>query len=234
MIDRLLLRHPADLTSSSQNDRGLFETDLRDERYLPFENSGVISEWQLELPANPSKKDPCQFDYDTISDVILHIRYTAREGGGLVRNGAVNHVKELITNAEAVGSLRLFSVRHEFPTEWAKFQRQTPADNQRFELALNLRPEHYPFWSQGGPNGVTRVDVLARSTQDPVPGSVDVFQNADKNDNTTKGTLTKDAALDNLLVGRLADSTVLAPVGAFKLFFNDRAMADLWLAVTWN
>ena len=58
------------------------EAILRDERYLPFEHSGVISEWQLELPANPSKGDPRQFDYKTISDVILHLRYTAREGGG--------------------------------------------------------------------------------------------------------------------------------------------------------
>ena len=82
------------VTSSAQNDSGLFETNLRDERYLPFENSGVISEWQLELPANPSKGDPRQFDYDTISDVILHIRYTAREGGGLLRNGAVDNLKD--------------------------------------------------------------------------------------------------------------------------------------------
>ncbi len=67
------------VTSSAQNDSGLFETNLRDERYLPFENSGVTSEWQLELPANSSKNEPAQFDYDTISDVILHIRYTARE-----------------------------------------------------------------------------------------------------------------------------------------------------------
>jgi hypothetical protein len=40
------------VTSSAQNDSGMFETNLRDERYLPFENSGVESEWQLELPAN--------------------------------------------------------------------------------------------------------------------------------------------------------------------------------------
>src|SRR5439155_6781395 len=78
------------VTSSAQNDTGLFETNLRDERYLPFENSGVISEWQLELPANPSNNEPRQFDYDTISDVILHIRYTAREGGGLLRKGAMD------------------------------------------------------------------------------------------------------------------------------------------------
>src|SRR3989442_233642 len=77
------------VTSSAQNDSGLFETNLRDERYLPFENSGVISEWQLQLPADPSKNDPRQFDYDTISDVILHIRYTSRGGGGLLSNGAI-------------------------------------------------------------------------------------------------------------------------------------------------
>lgn len=46
------------ITSSAQNDSGMFKTNLRDERYLPFENSGVVSEWQLNLPANPSKGDP--------------------------------------------------------------------------------------------------------------------------------------------------------------------------------
>ena len=43
------------VTSSAQNDSGLFETNLRDERYLPFEDSGVISEWQLELPPIPAR-----------------------------------------------------------------------------------------------------------------------------------------------------------------------------------
>src|SRR5262249_25998408 len=52
------------VTSTGQNDSGLFETNLRDERYLPFEGSGCVSEWQLELPADPSKHDPRQFDYD--------------------------------------------------------------------------------------------------------------------------------------------------------------------------
>jgi hypothetical protein len=45
------------VTSSAQNDSGLFKTTLRDERYLPLENLGVISEWQLQLTANPSKGD---------------------------------------------------------------------------------------------------------------------------------------------------------------------------------
>jgi Tc toxin complex TcA C-terminal TcB-binding domain len=95
----------------------MFETNLRDERYLPFENSGVISEWNLELPA-----DVRQFDYDTISAVILHIRYIAREAGGLLKREAITNLKTRIEAAQTIGSVRLFSIRHELPTEWAKFK----------------------------------------------------------------------------------------------------------------
>ena len=224
------------VTSSAQNDSGLFETNLRDERYLPFENSGAVSEWQLQLPANPGIGEPPQFDYDTISDVILHVRYTAREGGGLLRNGAIAHVKELIKAAQAMGSVRLFSVRHEFPSEWAKFQSQAPAASQRFELKINLLPEHYPFWSKDRLNGVTRVDILGQSTQKPVPGSVEVADKLDKNDATAKtDILSKDSALGNLLVGKLTNIGLpTKPDGELKLFVDSNAFSDFWLAVTWN
>ncbi|MBK9227461.1 MAG: hypothetical protein IPL67_10515 [Ignavibacteria bacterium] len=36
--------------STGQNDSGVFELNFRDERYLPFENTGAISSWRLELP----------------------------------------------------------------------------------------------------------------------------------------------------------------------------------------
>lgn len=140
------------VTSSGQNDSGLFETNLRDERYLPFELSGVISEWQLELPAEVR-----QFDYDTISDVILHLRYTAREAGGLLRVGAVENLKKQIGDAQAAGSVRLFSVRHEFPTEWARFKR---ASAQPAELTLEFREEHFPYWSKGRLEAIRQVEVM--------------------------------------------------------------------------
>ena len=221
------------VTSSGQNDSGLFETNLGDERYLPFENSGVISEWQLQLPANPSKGEPCQFDYESISDVILHIRYTAREGGGLLRKGALSYLDELITDAQAVGSVRMFSVRHEFPAEWARFQSRKAVPGQRFELTLDLQPEHYPFWSQGRLNQVQRVDILARSTETPVPASVDI---ADKSDATAKtDSLDKDSSLGNLLVGKLTNIGLPdQPDGELKLFFDVNAISDLWIVVTWN
>lgn len=223
------------VTSSAQNDSGLFEANLRDERYLPFENCGVLSEWQLELPANPSRGDPRQFDYKTISDVILHIRYTARDGGALLRKAAVDHVSSSIEAAKAAGSVRLFAVRDEFPSEWARFQGLTPGADQRFELAFNLREEHYPFWSQGYLISVQGVDIFVRVARDTVPGTLDIFEKADRNDPGTSATLIKEGELGNLLVGKLTQTAQpSSPVTPMKLYFEHNQFGNLWIAVTWG
>ena len=74
-----------------QNDSGLFEASLRDERYLPFEGAGAISEWELELA-----KDFPAFDFETISDVVLHIRYTARDASGTLKGPATAALKNTL------------------------------------------------------------------------------------------------------------------------------------------
>lgn len=74
--------------SNAQNDSGVFELSFRDERYLPFEGAGAVSQWSLELfnDANADFGRPLrQFDYGTISDAILHVKYTAREDAGSFR-----------------------------------------------------------------------------------------------------------------------------------------------------
>lgn len=108
------------VTSSAQQDSGMFEPNLRDERYLPFEGSGVISSWTLTLP---DKFRP--FDYDTISDVLLHFRYTARDGGDDLKTASEGDLDSALKNvqlqSDKTGLARLFSLRHEFPTEWYRF-----------------------------------------------------------------------------------------------------------------
>ena len=202
------------VTSSAQNDSGLFETNLRDERYLPFENSGVISEWTLQLPADPSKGEPAQFDYNTISDVILHMRYTARQGGELLRSGAIENLTKLITEAKAPGMIRLFTIRHEFPCEWAKFITQK-AVNDQYELSLMFRPEHYPFWSQGHFNDVTQIGIFARSQNEIT---------------VNKKALAKDAKFGNLLIGEV-NVILNKPYGELKLSFDTNVISDLWIAI---
>jgi hypothetical protein len=218
------------VTSSGQNDSGLFETSLRDERLLPFEYSGVVGDWQLELPADPTQNDPTLFDYDTISDVILHIRYTAREGGELLRLAALKNVKGLIKNAEAPGTIRLFSLRHDFPTEWAKFMGQQPAANERYALSLTLGEEHYPYWSRGRLDTVERVDLLAE-TDAP---SLDVYDTGDQQAAAAnKVTLTKDV-YGKLLHARLTHSLPAKPIGAINVYLDTNAIDDIWVAVTWS
>jgi len=51
----------------------MFETNLHDERFLPFEGAGAVSVWRLALPS-PIRL----FDYNIIAEAVLHIRYTAR------------------------------------------------------------------------------------------------------------------------------------------------------------
>ncbi|MGH7844024.1 MAG: insecticidal toxin protein [Candidatus Binatia bacterium] len=224
------------VTSSGQNDSGLFETNLGDERYLPFEGSGVVSEWRLQLPADPSKDEPRQFDYDTIADVIVHIRYTAREGGGLLRSGALAHLNTLIDQAQTTGSVRLFSVRHEFPTEWARFisVRPLPA-NQFAELTLGLREEHYPFWSQSRLKALKRVDIFAKPTNATKPSITVVNKLADDPAGTKKeDSLIKDSSLGDFRSGKLGNIPLPAPTGKLTLHFNDNSVEDLWLALTWG
>ncbi|MBO9382421.1 MAG: hypothetical protein J7482_08160 [Roseiflexus sp.] len=161
-------------TSSAQNDSGVFELSFRDERYLPFEGAGVISEWSLELftdppsnnpdPANPDFGSPLrQFDYSTIADVVIHIRYTAREDAGAFKNGVIAHLREYFSQEGTTHSLRMFNLRREFPTQWHRFLYPTnPTGKNVFELEMG--PNLFPFKDRGKTLKVNTIWLLARCT----------------------------------------------------------------------
>jgi len=44
--------------SNAQNDSGVFELNFRDQRYLPFEEAGAVSEWSLELFSDLPSNNP--------------------------------------------------------------------------------------------------------------------------------------------------------------------------------
>jgi hypothetical protein len=224
------------VTSSAQSDSGLFETNLRDERYLPFESAGAVnSQWQLTLPA-----DVPQFDFDTISDLVLHVRYTAREGGDVLKASAVSNLQTLINKAQTIGSVCLFSIRHEFPSQWAKFQSATiAAGTPTAELQLSLVPELYPFWSQGivGSNPLKGVEFFAEMPQGDNTPSININDKADKSGNND--TLPRNPLLGNLLVGSLSKIPLPAAITdaahpPLTLYFDDNSLKDLWLAITWG
>lgn len=222
------------VTSSSQSDSGLFETNLKDERYLPFEGAGVAgSQWQLSLPS-----DIRQFDFDTITDVIIHVRYTAREGGDVMRGSAVQNLQTLIDKAQTVGSVRLLSVRQEFPSEWAKFQSVTIAGaTTAAQLTLPLTPELYPFWAQGIV-GASPLKAVEFFVQMPAGDKTTTLNGSDQAQGGNTFALSRNPLLGNLLVGNLPKASLPAAVTdaahPLSLYFGHNSMDDLWVTITWG
>lgn len=128
------------VTSTAQNDSGMFETNLKDERYLPFEGAGAISHWKIEIPnAIP------QFDFETIADVVLHIRYTSREAGHL-KGDATEYIKSSILQAPEGGLLQLYNVGQEFANAWHLFT-SAPTDAAR-KLNISVNQNNFPYWTR--------------------------------------------------------------------------------------
>ena len=150
------------VTSSGTNDAGMFETNLRDDRFLPFEGAGAVSAWRLQLP------DARPFDYSTISDVILHLRYTSRAGGDVLGTQAAIELKALIAAASTSGLALLFSLRHDFPTEWAAFARGTGDFTLRFERSC------FPYFVNGDTLSITSLDLYATNGERVVKRGVSV------------------------------------------------------------
>lgn len=127
------------VTSSGANDSGLFETNLRDERLLPFEGAGAVGTVQLSVP-----KDYASWDRVTMSDVLLHYRYTARPG--VLASKVKSSLDDLFADAASGANLALlFSLPHDFPTAWSAFV------NGHDDLSLALDHDSFPYFATGQP-----------------------------------------------------------------------------------
>jgi hypothetical protein len=160
------------VTSGGNNDSGMFESNLRDERILPFEGAGAESTWRLELPAAFR-----QFDYNTISDAILHVRYTARQGGALLRDKAVANLEEAFLEVARTGLTHLSSLAHDFPTEWYRFH--TGAG----DFGAKVKSEHFPYITYGRDFHIDSIELHAikdGEVKSVTPGGLDLADLAQK------------------------------------------------------
>jgi hypothetical protein len=144
-------------TSTGQNDAGVFEFSFRDERYMPFEGAGAVSDWRLELPKNFRP-----FDYQTITDVILHVNYTAEADEALrtqaeqANAGLDGTIMNYLTN-NATG--RLYSTRQEFSTELSRLM-NSPTGTA---VKLRLTERHLPVFLRSRAITVTAARLLLRT-----------------------------------------------------------------------
>ncbi|EHK19265.1 uncharacterized protein TRIVIDRAFT_172252 [Trichoderma virens Gv29-8] len=146
--------------SHGQQDSGVFNLDFRDERYIPFEGAGAISKWRLELPTSVK-----QFDYNTISDIVLHVKYTAIQGGAAFRKAASDAASTFQKNAAGLsateGMFALLDLKNDFPTEW---HRLVSADKtQPSSMPLSALQDRLPFFTRGTQVKAETISVLVLS-----------------------------------------------------------------------
>lgn len=97
--------------SQGANDDGLFVINFDDARYLPFEGTGAISNWKLEMP-----KDCNPINFDSLTDVIIQLKYTARSGG--------SDFAKIVT--DNLGSFNGYQslIMSQYPSAWYSFMQQ--------------------------------------------------------------------------------------------------------------
>ncbi len=114
----------------------LFELNFYwDTRYLPFEGTGAVSTWELSLP-----KQTNRINFETISDVIITLSYTALDGGDKFRQD-VTELAPLKQYSEAY----YFNLKQAFPGEWHTFiNSNTDPNSQKFKFYISseIIPPH--------------------------------------------------------------------------------------------
>jgi hypothetical protein len=153
-----------------------------------------------------------QFDFNTITDVIFHIRYTSREGGDLFKGMAVGAlekaINEMVVGEDRAGLFRLFSLRHDFPTEWSAFI------NGAGDFTATIRKDYFPYFTQGKKIKITGYDLFGQDVTKPrVVGNQNVWNAAtadlgDTNKQAFPVTIAPDAPGPTQVLTRTADAQV--------------------------
>lgn len=85
--------------------------------------------------------------------MILHIRYTARQG---VEPSKVNaSLDDLFEVAAQSGLALLFSLRHDFPTEWSTFV------NGADDFSAAIRKDYFAYFTQGKTITIVGLELFA-------------------------------------------------------------------------
>ena len=133
---QVALSHVDEYTENS----GLFELRYDDERYLPFEGTGAVSLWKLEMNGKKGS-----YNLDDLMDVTVRIRYTADQGG----SAFASSVKGALKPYNATG---FFDLAYSFPQEWNELMQ----GNER-SMTVTFQRSMFP-----GMSGSKLVGVFAK------------------------------------------------------------------------
>ncbi|WP_020527569.1 neuraminidase-like domain-containing protein [Flexithrix dorotheae] len=156
--------------SQAQQDSGVFDLNFRDERYLPFERAGAISRWRLELATEIK-----QFNYETITDVVVGLNYTAREGGEPLKSaantGLTQRLEFIQQDLGFTGLFLLIDVRKDLPNLWHLL-----INKQNAKATVEKR--RLPYLTQSFNNlSIESVTILVKTKDGQSSFSLNVDQN---------------------------------------------------------
>jgi len=154
---------------NAQDDPGLFLTalnyNLGDPRYLPFENAGAVSSWHFEMQEASN-----EIDLSTVGDVVLHLFYTAQDGGTALQQAALANIAANLPTS----GVKVFSAQNDFPaqpatnanpyppTPWQAFVAAATGGSDQ-TLTLAITPSKFPSWVRGKTLTVTDITALTLS-----------------------------------------------------------------------
>lgn len=105
--------------SENTDASGIFEHTLdfnNYQRYVPFEGAGLIGKWHIELPTAVK-----MFDYSTIADVKLRIKYTACAGSTAFWKAASDAARSFQNTVARLssteGMIAVIDMKSSFPTQ---------------------------------------------------------------------------------------------------------------------
>jgi hypothetical protein len=139
--------------SKGMNDSGLFVLDFNDERYLPFEGTGAVSNWSLSLPPDTNR-----INFDSISDVIITVKYTAKNGGTAYAGNVKSIYKILPDSSGDFVKAKTFDLRQAFSSGWFKLFNTPPDGNDLQSISFQILDN---FWLPGL-TGVTIEKLLVQ------------------------------------------------------------------------
>ena len=116
-----------------ETNSGVFELRFDTDRFLPFEGTGAVSRWRLELGGPPGS-----YDLRNLTGVTITLKYTALQGG----EAFAAAVRGLLKPTDV---LRAFDLSADFAEAWQAF-----LEGDSDALELQLVPEFFPNMVSGG------------------------------------------------------------------------------------
>jgi hypothetical protein len=111
------------------DDNGTLADAPADERYLPFEGTGALSSWRLELPLGSNR-----IDFSTIADVVITLRYSALVGDKNFRDTVLGTLSTKYAGQASV------ALQQRYPDAWTRFLAKDAPPSMTFPVGTDLLP----------------------------------------------------------------------------------------------